>query len=96
MEIRRRHGIPSLSKAIRQYCLTCTGRSTAAVKNCGVAKCPLWPYRFGRNPVESDLRVPIRDDHGNVVEFREYRTYPLEVGHEALRVEGRMTVENPE
>ena len=72
--------IGSPLKAIRQYCLDCTGNSTAAVKGCGNASCHLWPYRFGRSPIESDMQVPVYDDYGNLVGYRNYRTYPEEVG----------------
>jgi len=67
-------------KAIRQYCLNCTGGSTEAVRHCGIASCYVWPYRFGRNPNEDDMQVPVADDSGNIVGFRKYRTYPEETG----------------
>ena len=70
--------IGSKLNAIRQYCLDCTGGSTEAVRRCGIASCHVWPYRFGRNPKASDLQVPIADDSGNIVGYREYRTYPVE------------------
>jgi hypothetical protein len=37
-------------KAIRQFCLECSGDSSAEVKRCNSAKCPLYPFRFGKNP----------------------------------------------
>lgn len=37
-------------KAIRAFCLECSGDSSAEVKNCTVYKCPLYPFRFGKNP----------------------------------------------
>ena len=78
MEIRRRHGIPSPLKAIRQYCLACTGGSTAAVKNCGITKCLIWPYRFGRNPKGDDLRAMDDESKEKLVEHRDSEDRPPE------------------
>ena len=40
---------PSMAKAIRQKCLDCADSSNG-VRDCHICKCPLWPYRYGRNP----------------------------------------------
>lgn len=37
-------------KAIRQNCLDCMNGNANEVKLCPSVKCPLWPYRFGKNP----------------------------------------------
>lgn len=37
-------------KAIRAFCLECSGDSPAEVKSCPVEKCPLYPFRLGKNP----------------------------------------------
>ena len=37
-------------KAIRQYCLECSCGSANEVKLCAIADCPLYPFRFGKNP----------------------------------------------
>lgn len=37
-------------KAIRLKCLDCSGGSFNEVKLCPVEKCPLYPFREGRNP----------------------------------------------
>jgi len=37
-------------KAIRLNCLECSGGSSAEVKLCVIPKCPLYPFRFGKNP----------------------------------------------
>lgn len=37
-------------KAIREFCLECCGGSSAEVKSCTATKCPLYAFRFGRNP----------------------------------------------
>ena len=78
MQVRHEQNIPTRSKIIRDNCMDCTGGSPAAIKSCGIVKCRMWPYRFGRNPKASDLEVPVTDDSGNIVGYREYRTYPVE------------------
>ena len=37
-------------KAIRLKCLDCSCGSPKEVKLCTVEGCPLYPYRFGKNP----------------------------------------------
>jgi hypothetical protein len=37
-------------KAIREFCLECCGDSNAEVKRCASVRCPLHPFRFGKNP----------------------------------------------
>ena len=37
-------------KAIRAFCLECSNGQTSEVKACPVDKCPLYPFRFGKNP----------------------------------------------
>jgi hypothetical protein len=37
-------------KAIRKKCLDCSGESHNEVSLCPVTGCPLYPYRFGKNP----------------------------------------------
>lgn len=36
-------------KAIRNKCLDCCCDQTREVKMCPSEKCPLWPYRFGKD-----------------------------------------------
>ena len=48
-----RDGFPKTTspiKAIRLRCLDCCAGSYTEVDKCGAAKCPLHPFRFGRNP----------------------------------------------
>lgn len=40
----------SMAKAIRKYCLGCSGDSEVEVRWCVIERCPLFPYRFGMNP----------------------------------------------
>ena len=37
-------------KVIRAKCLDCTCGSSKEVEACPVEKCPLWPWRSGKNP----------------------------------------------
>lgn len=37
-------------KAIRQNCLDCMNGNANEVKLCPSVKCPLFPFRFGKNP----------------------------------------------
>ena len=43
-------------KAIRAYCIECSGGMTKEVKLCTAEKCPLYPYRMGNRPtVDTDI-----------------------------------------
>ena len=37
-------------KAIRAYCVECSCGSTVEVKCCPIERCPLYPFRMGKNP----------------------------------------------
>lgn len=37
-------------KAIRAKCIDCCAGSSHEVEKCGAVKCPLYPYRQGKNP----------------------------------------------
>lgn len=37
-------------KQIRLYCLQCVCGSSDEVKRCSIKDCPLWSFRFGKNP----------------------------------------------
>ena len=43
----------SMAKAVREYCLQCGGGQPVEVRDCRVTDCPLFAYRFGRNPKAS-------------------------------------------
>jgi len=74
-ELKNQHGIPTMSKAIRDNCVECVGGSVYEVKSCVVYHCPLFPFRFGRNPKPKDLKVPVFDKAGDLVGEREYPGY---------------------
>ena len=40
-------------KAIREKCIECSCGSPLEVRECAVTKCPLYPFRFGKNPYRS-------------------------------------------
>ena len=42
--------ITNPAKAIRAFCLECSGDSPSEVKSCPRDVCPLYPFRFGKNP----------------------------------------------
>jgi hypothetical protein len=42
-------------RAIRQKCLDCSGGQRSEVKNCMLSDCPLFLYRFGKNPKRSGI-----------------------------------------
>lgn len=37
-------------KAIRNKCIDCCCGSKSEVKFCEACDCPIWPFRFGKNP----------------------------------------------
>lgn len=39
-----------LGKAIRAKCLDCTCNQIAEVRKCPIERCPLHPFRMGKNP----------------------------------------------
>ena len=44
-------------KVIRAYCLDCCLASPHEVALCPAAHCPLWPFRFGKNPYRKERSV---------------------------------------
>jgi predicted NAD/FAD-binding protein len=51
-------------KAIRQYCIACSGGSRAEVANCEIDDCTLYPYRMGHRPAvkaENEKPQPLRE-----------------------------------
>ena len=37
-------------KAIRAFCMECSNGQPSEIKDCPVTKCPLYPFRLGKNP----------------------------------------------
>lgn len=42
--------IKSPLKAIKAYCIECSGNQINEVKKCPCTSCPLYAFRFGKNP----------------------------------------------
>lgn len=42
--------IKSPLKAIHQHCIECMGNQVREVPYCNVKRCPLYPFRLGKNP----------------------------------------------
>lgn len=47
-------------KAIRAKCLDCSNDSFKEVERCPIERCPLYPYRFGKNPNTKHVMTPAR------------------------------------
>lgn len=41
---------PTRKSAIRAKCMECSAGSSYEVRKCTVEKCPLWPFRLGKDP----------------------------------------------
>ena len=72
MALRKCNRIPAMSKALRKKCIECVCGSAHEVRMCPLSACPVWPFRFGRNPRADDLMVPEFDHNGNHTGYREY------------------------
>lgn len=46
------------AKAIRAKCLDCCCDQVNEVRLCPVEDCPLWPFRFGKNPYRTRVLTP--------------------------------------
>lgn len=44
------HSKQNLLRAIRGFCVECSGGSQSEARRCTAVHCQLWPYRMGRNP----------------------------------------------
>ena len=48
---------PTPLKAIRAWCIECGGDSPSEARKCPAMRCPLWPYRMGKNPLDPRTRT---------------------------------------
>lgn len=55
-------------RAIRAKCVECFGGEVRQVANCSSPKCPLYPFRFGKNPYTN--RRELTDDEKNALRER--------------------------
>ena len=53
-------------KAIRAFCLDCVGNNVREVRLCPSTKCPLYPFRFGKNPFSNHKGNPDSLPHKTV------------------------------
>lgn len=60
-------------KAIRAFCLECSGDSTAEVKNCPREVCPLYPFRLGKNPYRQRREMTEEEKQALAYRLREAR-----------------------
>ena len=60
MELPQQPQPTSPLKAIRSYCLSCCLESALEVKLCPAEECPLWAFRFGKNPYRKS--TPMSDE----------------------------------
>jgi len=59
-------------KAVREKCLECSANQPKEVKLCDISDCPLYLYRFGKNPNRKGVGNPqafLRKNDG--VEFKD-------------------------
>ena len=42
-------------KAIRLHCIECSAGNLAEVRKCPVSDCPLFRFRFGKNPARAGM-----------------------------------------
>lgn len=45
-------GPTTLKKAIRLWCIECSGDSQSEARKCTAFRCPLWAFRMGKNPYD--------------------------------------------
>lgn len=43
-------------KSIRSMCLECSNQQPALVRECHITDCPIWIFRFGKNPARKGLK----------------------------------------
>jgi hypothetical protein len=79
-----RVGKSKLWKAIRENCVECVG-TVYAVKDCQGYNCKLYPYRFGKAGLQTDLASEPTDEQPETQErvsesSRRTRVYPPKKG----------------
>lgn len=76
--------IKSPIKAIRAKCLECSCNQVVEVRECPVTDCPLFPFRFGKNP----YRKPISEERRQILSERAKRIFSRTVTEEKSEEEG--------
>ena len=73
--------ITSPIKAIRAKCLDCSCDSSNEVRMCTITDCPLYPFRFGKNPYRTK-REYTEEQRAVMVERLRKAREAKEVSHE--------------
>lgn len=73
--------ITSPIKAIRAKCLDCCCDSSNEVRMCTITDCPLYPFRFGKNPYRTK-REYTEEQRAVMVERLRKAREAKEVSHE--------------
>lgn len=60
-------------KAIREKCLDCCCGSSLEVKLCNIVSCPIYPFRFGKNPFRQKREMTEEQKKVTVDRLREAR-----------------------
>lgn len=50
VERKYKRRIKSPLTGVRSFCVVCQGGSVGLIKDCTTTNCPLWGFRFGKNP----------------------------------------------
>lgn len=62
-------------KAIREKCLDCCCGSNIEVKLCNIVSCPIYPFRFGKNPFRQKREMTEEQKKVTVDRLREARKF---------------------
>ena len=60
-------------KAIRQYCIQCVANQPNEVKLCPITDCPLYAFRFGKNPYRAKREYTEEQKEAMAKRLRERR-----------------------
>lgn len=60
-------------KAIRDKCIDCMCGQTNEVKQCTTARCPLYPFRLGKNPYRTSRVITEEQRARSAERLRMYR-----------------------
>lgn len=75
--------IKSPVKAIRAKCLECSCGKATEVRACPITDCPLFPFRFGKNP----YRKPISEERRQILSERAKKLFSRTSTEEKSNVE---------
>lgn len=57
-------------KAIRSKCVDCTCGHTKEIKECVITKCPLHPFRMGKNPFSAKRDKEYTEEEREAIKIR--------------------------